>query len=365
MPILSEKLNNLAIAHIFSSLLLIFGFSELGLASEQNLGRYSIGLEMMRGIEGGGQLLDTEFQYFEGQIQQKQQNLSTIEKHLDLLLHYQFAITISESFGLTAVADALYRRANSEEKNDSGQNNSYWSNTEVEPKLMFYYKTPTSVYLFGGMGLNYSAKSTLEYDIGSIDGKTVQDAAMVHYPILGLTKKANAWQGSIYGILGRESSRHFTTTVSLAEEPPVTGNETNYQASTYGLSGKAKISVIDFTMDLKSVQAGEGGPKTEDGITIYEDFNQISLEGAYSSGNLKGFLGFGYKSLSYSSNAFMAFDNLPMFRGTLGGTWGAGATYLSGGINYLSGQDTQSLTEFNARYSFISYGVFCALSLGF
>jgi hypothetical protein len=329
------------------------------LALDGHFSRYSSGSAMSRMMSGSYSLSDLEFRLFEGEISQSQQGIATEEKRLQSSVYQFFAVPLGDTFGMHFTMELDHEISAREESGGGDISRTDWTQMDADPRALFHVKTPTQVFLFAGMGCKYLPKYAVEYEVAGITGATTFGEAKIIYPVVGLAKKTATWQGSIYGILGRSSARSFETLANLSDQTPITGTEPVYQATTYGLTGSTNIGVTLLNMDISSVQAGEGGPQSDDGTTVNEDFNQMAFQLTY--GILES--GIAYRSLSYSSNAYMSLDRIAQWRLHGAVKFGSENQFLRAGIIASMGRDRQSLTEFNASYEFMTYGVFVSVGL--
>lgn len=329
-------------------------------ALDGHFSRYTSGSAMSRMMGGSQAVSDVEFRIFEGEVSQSQQGVATEEKRLQSSVYQFLSLPLGETFGLHFTVELDHEVSAREESGSGNISRTDWTQMDADPRAIFHVKTPTQVYLFGGMGYKYLPKYSVHYEVAGITGATRFGEAKIIYPVVGLAKKTSTWQGSIYGILGRSSERSFETLANIAEQAPIAGSEPVYQATTYGLTGSTNIGSASLDMDISSVQAGEGGPKSDDGTTVNEDYNQMAFQLAYSFVES----GLAYRSLSYSSNAYMSLDRIAQWRLHAGVKFGSESQFFRAGLLASMGHDRQSLTEFNASYEFMSYGAFLSLGIG-
>jgi hypothetical protein len=136
--------------------------------------------------------------------------------------------------------------------------------------------------------------------------------------------------------------------------------------TTASLFGRFKIWGGHLLAAFESIEAGEGGSRTDDGDTVSEDYMKFSGEGLVPlSGSLALNLAVIHRTLSYSDNRNVTFASMPLTVTHLRLIAGSSDNYAFGGVVYGSGKDAQSLPEFNASYKISVVGGTLGINLRF
>ena len=155
--------------------------------------------------------------------------------------------------------------------------------------------------------------------------------------------------------MGDEQNRSWSRNVSSDLETGASGDNTGSEKIHYpteiGIFGKTQVGSIPTDAEMVLINGSDGGSSSEDGKKMTADNFRLKVAGNYGLGGgglIRG--AFTHRTLSYSDQAFMTLENMPLTAFRL--TWLAGNEsdhFYLGGI-YVFGQDTQSLPQFNAKY---------------
>ncbi len=230
--------------------------------------------------------------------------------------------------------------------------------TIAKPSIDYTYVNPKGLELFAGIRYIVFSAYDEEQDSDDIELKTSYDQAALPVFHGGIVKRQATWSGGFYYVQGKETTRSFSKTTD--GEDAIEGNSKVHIPTEYGIVAEVILNPLIFDLDLAMVQAGEGGEKSEDGITVRDDYLRAHSNVLYQMTGWGLKLSLGYQTLSYSNNAFINLDTIPFTRAKLQTLFGSVENHAFIGMIYGYGEDGQSITEFNAKYELQAFG----LSLG-
>lgn len=189
----------------------------------------------------------------------------------------------------------------------------------------------------------------------------------------GLTKRSGNWGGSIYYTNGKESSRTFEkktelTDASINQEDNelIAGSEEIMIPTIYGIAGEFSLVASAFYLDLASIQAGEGGKKTDNGHTMDDDYLRIIF--GFKNLNLSGFVAdmrVIHKTLSYSANEFANIDRIPMTLLRTSLKLGSEENHLLLSFLLGIGKDQADVTEYKVKFTRFDLGTYMGIKFTF
>ena len=133
--------------------------------------------------------------------------------------------------------------------------------------------------------------------------------------------------------------------------------------SAYGIVGEFNKGDFHFEFDLGSVQAGDGGERTDDGNLVHDDYLRAYL-GLFVpfSGQLGLRSAIAWQSISYSNNAYASIETISMTSLRTYLVLGNQLSSLYAGIIFGYGTGGTDITEYKARFKSqalaLSLGVF-------
>lgn len=225
----------------------------------------------------------------------------------------------------------------------------------LEPSLDLTYLNPQGLEIFAGimMHIQSSYTETLTNDIVSLSSEF--DKVMVPVQRFGMVRRGGNWSGGFYYVSGNEGTRGVTKTAS--DGSFFRSDSIVHIPTEYGIIADFEVSSVNVLLDMAAVQAGESGERSAEGVTVEDDFQRIKIAGKYDlGGGAIGGLSVGYRTFSYSSNAFMSIDRIPLvtYKLTLANGLKSGQEI---GLLYANGQDGLSIPETNEEYKVQALGL--------
>lgn len=219
----------------------------------------------------------------------------------------------------------------------------------AEPSAEIIYKTPT------GIELNLAANYFLvpSYKHSEPNGSTEFSEAAFIYPSFAIVKRGASFVGTFYYLVGAETTR--TVKKTGADGTSLSTSSKIAKPSRAGLLGVVETGSAEYEAEFAAVFAGEGGERTDDGVTKTEDHLFARVLAQLKLEPFNPFLQFTYQTQSYSNNAFIALETIPLLTVRLG----IGALTRNSWLALFAayGSDRQSLPEFNATYEVKSFGL--------
>lgn len=217
------------------------------------------------------------------------------------------------------------------------------------------------------LGVHYGmlAKSSETIELGSVESKKTYAAGQVWAPRFGVLKRSGPFAaGLTYGLSGEEKRK---VTRSLPGENNETTEETLFLPSV--IAGFARFEIgggLSSRLELALIGAGDSSEKSEDGVRMYRDYYRLSMGVVWplGAGGLALDALLTHRTLSYGDQALMTLETIPQtsLETLLRGFQVMGLP-LAAGVVLGIGQDTQSLTQLNAKMSMKSIALKVATHL--
>jgi hypothetical protein len=215
----------------------------------------------------------------------------------------------------------------------------------ARPSAAVTYITPAGLEIFGGARMIASPAYTQSVDSSAGKTKIRRGKSSLLSPHVGLTRRLASGAGGFYYQFGEETDRSVTKSVSDGSSLEMT--EVVHEPTTLGVFGQFSAGLTDWTVEGVAVSAGEGGERTDSGMTIRDDYMRISGMGVF----VKSYkAGLGYQTAKYSKSAYMDLDSIPYVMAQAGYLSDQAGNIIEGGVQMLLGRDKQSIPEINARY---------------
>lgn len=240
-----------------------------------------------------------------------------------------------------------------------------WSQFDAAMDLIFLADNSLDVFL--GMTRRWIPAHRSKTQSVGINTQDEFQEATINFPHLGVVKRFGNFDGGFFFISGQEKSRIVSRT-SDEHEFEFLFDEHLYQPTELSVFSRSRFFGVTGFFEFTAVQAGEGGNRTDDGNTVEEDHFRFLAIGRYPMPWGKGveMLGsYQYKSLSYADNRNVTIATMPMMGFQLGLAVSEGPLPFEASLIFASGEDGQSLEEFNARYRLKGVGGLIKVSLGF
>jgi hypothetical protein len=229
-----------------------------------------------------------------------------------------------------------------------------------ESQNLFYtfmdytYVTPKGLEIFIGAQFTLfpSYQQTQEGEGPSLETEFDRESLVTFRA--GILKRHPSWSGGFYYVQGRETERSFTQKVS--GEAQASDFTMVHIPTEFGIIAAFSVSPVVLQADFAMVQAGGGGEKSVDGVTVRDDYLRFHGAAQYLGGGWGMDLSFKHQTLSYSNHAFVNLDSIPTSKIELASFLGQSARQISLGLMYGFGDDGQSIPEFNADYSLRAFG---------
>jgi hypothetical protein len=290
-----------------------------------------------------------DFGGVDGTVKTSPPNTIKYDRKIEAFSEIGAEIPVTEALSLRGNFKANWE-IHKEEEEDPPKSPIERSFSTFDPSLDATYVNPRGLEMFAGLSL-FSQAGYKEKQISeSASSNTTFGSVNLFVPRFGMVRRGGTWSGGFYYVMGRESTREFTKTAS--DESVVSGENPVYIPSTLGIVGETQVSVVDMELDFAQVRAGSGGEKSANGVTIRDDYLHLGLSGYCDFGGYGIRIKLIHNTLSYSNNAFMNLDSIPVSSAHVLFMQGAKDANVYYGIIYGYGKDGQSIPEFNADYKF-------------
>lgn len=218
------------------------------------------------------------------------------------------------------------------------------------PSADFTYINPKGLEMFGGTAL-YAQTAYAETQRSDTTSSNTQFGSVALFvPRFGIIRRSQGWSGGLYYVFGREGARSYAK--SASDESRSDGEISVYIPSVLGAVGQLAVVGADLELDFAQVQASGGGEKSDRGVTTRDDYLHLGLSAYVDLGGYGWKAKFYHNTLSYSNNAFMNIETLPVSSLQLLFLQGTKEMNVYYGVIYGYGEDGQSIPEFNADYKF-------------
>lgn len=218
------------------------------------------------------------------------------------------------------------------------------------------------IEVFGGIAGVHLPKAKKTVELSSLRSETTYNSVTAYAPRLGLLKRTPLFAaGLFYSLMSEHERKYVVKTTGLEDE---TGKEKVTIPSSFG--GMARFflgSSTELELEFALVQLGESAEKTEQDAPYYRDYYRIRAGGLFPAfGTLSIYAALEHRTLSYNDQGFMMMDNIPLtaleFRVVT-----PGPIKLFAGSTLVYGQDSQSIPELNADFTFLSFSSKLGLEL--
>jgi len=262
-----------------------------------------------------------------------------------------FDAAFGSRFGLRLNVKGLYSKQRQSQK-DQTQSVTDQTPQTYTPAADLTFLTDQGLEVFAGAEdqINSAYNQTVTSAVG-VSTTHIHKAAVLA-PHFGIVRRAGAWSGGFYYVLGGHRQRDIDQ--SAFDGSGITSQDIAFVPPRLGVTGQfaAAKSLIDF--ELGFVQAHGQGLTDDKGRTIYSDYFQTRF------GMLIDFGGIGFKSSvfyqtqSYDSSAYVSVDTMPVSALKLLLLLGAPTDHAFIGVTAGYGKDGQSQPEFNASYRLLA-----------
>lgn len=301
----------------------------------------------------------------DGQIESLGTETTTFDRTLVTQLRLRGNAPLTPKLALRGVASMAYndrRIKGAAEESINMQAISF----DLMPRIELTYFTQNALEVF--IGLNYRSIPAYEAEatIGSTLVTEKYETAAYKYPHLGFVKRGVGFKGGFYFQQGAEKAR--TVEKSNSEENVVLSQEDRVQSpTTLAIFAKVPLGRSQIYGEFAAVQAGELGNRTDEGISVEEDYMRLFFEYTLPP-FIPGFATHAallYKTLSYGDNTNVSLKSIPQFGLHLSLDFELGPILFQGGTIFAYGKDAQSLEEFNANYKLFAVGGQAAVLITF
>jgi hypothetical protein len=291
----------------------------------------------------------------DGAITSYPPNKTTFDRSLVSILRIIQNYPLSPRIGLRINLDTRYiiHKAHEEDEPRRLVEERIW---EARPSIDFTFITVGGIELFGGAMYRYIPEYKRETTSVSFEETSSFGELGYAAPRAGLIKRGGSFVGGAYfqGTGSDERSVHK----EASDGSVIETSQELYSPTEIGIYARFDISGYVADAEFDAVQASEGSPKSEDGTGMYEDYIRVKLGLLipYQRNELSFHTALTHRTLSYSDNAFMSLETIPLSSLHLKMIKGSADRHLFAGIIYAYGTDTQSLPEFNQKFVINSYG---------
>jgi len=294
--------------------------------------------------------------------------LSTAAATFDRTLFNQFRVgadfQANSNLGVRAVL-TMFNAYRKEEGKEEPRKVLTELRSELKPEVALTYLTQSGLEVGVGLLLWYFRPFDRYSETDLIKTTERISSAKLQTPYLFLVKRSTSFDGGFFYKIGSERSRRINITTDQDANELRFVDQVN-DPTTASLFGRFKIWGGHLLAAFESIEAGEGGSRTDDGDTVSEDYMKFSGEGLVPlSGSLALNLAVIHRTLSYSDNRNVTFASMPLTVTHLRLIAGSSDNYAFGGVVYGSGKDAQSLPEFNASYKISVVGGTLGINLRF
>jgi len=300
----------------------------------------------------------------DGQITSYPPDLTTYDRTLITMLKIGTNINLNEKFGLRFISDTRFNmRKAYEEKEPRNVTEENW--LEIKPTLDLTFRAASGIEFFAGGKAWYLPKHKRTTDSINFTAKESFDPAFLFIPRGGLLKRSQYVTGGVYYEKGDETSRDIVKEASDGSK--IKADETVYDPTVLGLFFRFNLWNCPIDSEFNAVQASEGGPETQEGKKILEDYTRFRLGVLipWDKNSLNYQFVLIHKTISYAESSFISLDTIPLTTAHFKMISGSEARNYFVGLTYGQGDDTQSIPEFNARYRIKAYGAKLGLNYRF
>ena len=228
----------------------------------------------------------------------------------------------------------------------------------ARPSMIASFSTANNLDLF--VEYTYQHASKTEAETKSVSLTATEEAPSIGFGYLsaGFVKKTSKFTGGFSFIKGGEASRVLTKE-NDRDDTVITTDDVIYEATQFAIFAAVPLSSWQIYGEFSAVQAGSGGPRTEEGATTKEDYIRLltKLETPEILPSVRFASTLIYKTLSYADNRNVSIESIPQSGLHLDAISDSGPLGFKAGIVLSHGRDGQSLEEFNADYKIFSYGL--------
>lgn len=288
--------------------------------------------------------VDVHAGLLEGSYQNVGQTQTTDEKRFTQLVRLGADVPTLERMALRAQLVGVQRRAR---RVDAGVSTIDETRVTYLPSLTWTIVTPTQLEVFFGLQAQIRPGFSEETQLTGPDSTRTFDSARLIYPWFGFAKRGASWYTVFYYLQGEEAERAIV--VSVENQDTQRFSDILYKPSEAGLRIGLSLFTVDTFFEFTSIFAGEGGPITDTQELKNEDFLRLRLGLSRDLGGLRLGLDTSYTTQRYADNNFIDLDNIPYLQVESFLRFGPSPESFWGlSLRYLSGQDRQSLPQFNA-----------------
>ncbi|MFK7872665.1 MAG: hypothetical protein AB8C84_05765 [Oligoflexales bacterium] len=223
----------------------------------------------------------------------------------------------------------------------------------LDTAVDYTFVNPKGLEIALGLHDSYSGSELEKQTSNAISSETKIEDANLYTPRIAIVKRSNQWSGSFYFRQGSGNKQRRFEKIG-SDGTTIEGSSSIYIPGHYGVSGNFWAGPAKIDIDFMVVQAGEGGPESEEGIPVHGDYLDIYLRTEMTGIGVA----LRHRTLSYSENAFVNLDRIPYTALAIYSLLGEPGHGLRVGFLGIYGDDGQSLPEFNASYHKQGVGLF-------
>jgi hypothetical protein len=240
------------------------------------------------------------------------------------------------------------------------------SRYEARPSVDLTFTTAAGIELFVGAEYWYLPEFERTTISTNFEETSEFDKASLVVTRGGLMRRGSHFLGGAFYQSGSESDRDVLKRAS--DGTIIETTQTIYSPIELGVFVRFAADSYVADVEFTAVQASEGGPRAaESGDTMYDDHirAKVGCLIPWDKNNLNFHLGAVHKTLSYSDNAFVSLETIPMTTAHFKIINGSANRHFYIGLSYGYGEDTQSLPEFNQKFLLNSYGAKAGVAVDF
>ncbi len=276
------------------------------------------------------------------------------DRRLEAFVNFGGDLAIQKRYGVRANVKAEYSKRKQAE-DEAPRAVVEDTPTAISPSLDATFITNKGLELYAGAMYQILPKHRETVVAPSTSSDTTYDSSQVLVKRIGVVRRAGPWTGGFYYVFGVESDRHFEKTAS--DGSTLSGEDTVFIPPRIGITGEFAALASTFDFELAFIQARGKGPKDEAGTTLYSDYFEARVGAFRPFGPIGLKLSAMHKTLSYSSNAFVTFDSMPVSSVKALFCIGGLDEHAFVGVIGAYGKDGQSLPEFNAEHELAAFAI--------
>ncbi len=291
----------------------------------------------------------------DGAVKVSPPGLITYDRTFANILRFTSNVSITPLVGTRVIVDSRYNiRKQYEAEEPRRMTQSEWF--VGYPTVDMIFKPMPDLEVFAGIKGYYLPESIQTTESLTFTSKNKYGPAFLLIPRAGVIKHTPAASGGLFYALGREKERSLVKTASDGSR--VETEETVYSPKQYGVFFRFKPWNYPTDTEVVLVKAGTTGPVSQAGEKVLEDYfrYRLGIFVPWERDKLNFQFVVIHKTLSYSKNAYVSLDSIPMTTAHFKIIQGSVDKHVYLGLIYGQGDDTQSLPEFNAKYKLRAYG---------